>query len=85
LILADGAVKHLMNSSRSLTEARTGAAFYHGCVIVGQPVLHHSDVALILVVSAAWAVLYNLQFGTCQSLRCGIRRRVLRCPWLCSS
>ena len=52
-----------MNSSRSLTEARTGAAFYawlRDRWTAGLAL--HSDVALILVVSAAWAVLYNLQF-----------------------
>jgi len=61
--LADGAVKHLMNSSRSLTETRFGAAFYawlRDRWTAGLAL--HSDVALILVVATTWAVLYNLQF-----------------------
>jgi len=52
-----------MNSSRSLTETRFGAAFYawlRDRWTAGLAL--HSDVALILVVSTAWAVLYNLQF-----------------------
>jgi lipid A ethanolaminephosphotransferase len=52
-----------MNSSRSLTEPRFGAAFYawlRDRWTAGLAL--HSDVALILVVSTTWAVLYNLQF-----------------------
>jgi lipid A ethanolaminephosphotransferase len=52
-----------MNSSRSLTETRFGAAFYawlRDRWTAGLAL--HSDVALILVVSTTWAVLYNLQF-----------------------
>jgi lipid A ethanolaminephosphotransferase len=63
LISADGAVKHLMNSSRSMTETRFGAAFYawlRDRWTAGLAV--RSDPALILLVSLAWAVLYNLQF-----------------------
>lgn len=52
-----------MNSSRSLTEPRFGAAFYawlRDRWTAGLAL--RSDIALILVVSTAWAVLYNLQF-----------------------
>lgn len=52
-----------MNSSRSLTQTRFGAAFYawlRDRWTAGLAL--HSDVALILVVSTTWAVLYNLQF-----------------------
>ena len=52
-----------MNSSRSLTETRFGAAFYawlRDRWTAGLAL--HSDVVLILAVSTAWAVLYNLQF-----------------------
>ena len=73
-----------MNSGRSLTGARFGAAFYSwlrdrwtaGLAL-------HSDVALILVVSRGLGrCCTTCSSGTCQSLRCGIRRRVLRCSWL---
>jgi lipid A ethanolaminephosphotransferase len=52
-----------MNSSRSLTQTRFGAAFYawlRDRWTAGLAL--RSDVALVLVVSTAWAVLYNLQF-----------------------
>ena len=52
-----------MNSSRSLTETRFGAAFYawlRDRWTAGLAL--RSDVSLILVVSTTWAVLYNLQF-----------------------
>jgi len=52
-----------MNSSRSLTETRFGAAFYAWLRDRWTAVLAlHSDVVLILAVSTFWAVLYNLQF-----------------------
>jgi len=52
-----------MNSSRSLTETRFGAAFYAWLRArwTARPTLH-SDVALALIASLTWAVLYNLQF-----------------------
>ncbi len=52
-----------MNSSRSLASTRFGAAFYAWLRArwTARPALH-SDVALALAASLAWAVLYNLQF-----------------------
>jgi len=52
-----------MNSTRSIAETRFGAAFYawlRGRWTAGLAL--RSDVALILLISIAWAVLYNLQF-----------------------
>lgn len=52
-----------MNSSRSLTETRFGAAFYawlRDRWTAGLAL--RSDIALILVISITWAALYNLQF-----------------------
>ena len=52
-----------MNSTRSITETRFGAAFYawlRDRWTAGLAL--RSDVALILVISVAWAVPYNLQF-----------------------
>ena len=52
-----------MNSTRSIAQTRFGAAFYawlRDRWTAGLAL--RSDVALILLISIAWAVLYNLQF-----------------------
>jgi lipid A ethanolaminephosphotransferase len=51
-----------MNSSSSLTQTRFGAAFYAWLRDRWTGLALRSDVVLILVVSIAWAALYNLQF-----------------------
>jgi lipid A ethanolaminephosphotransferase len=63
LIALNDAVKHLMNSTRSLAPMRFGAAFYSWLRVRWATGLAlRSEVALMLVASVAWAVLYNLQF-----------------------